>query len=266
MMTPSAVDFTTLLLALASALCLSAVATALAATYLNWGDDGAPGKLRYPYGVAVDAHRHVYVVDTGKNRIVKFTSGGAFLKSWRRIGPRAHFNSPRGVAVDARRHVYALDSSNGRVEKFTSGGHLLRSWGREGAGPGEFATPEGIAVTPNGYVFVADTYRSRIQKFSPGGEFLRRWGSDGNGLGQFRHPRGVAIDATTMSTSQNRATIESRSSAPAAISWTAGGARDRVRASSSFRLASRLTPPATCSSANAAATVGSKSSARPASS
>jgi hypothetical protein len=48
---------------------------AAAATYVtSWGSRGSgPGQFDNPPGVAVDAHRHVYVADPGNDRIEKFS-------------------------------------------------------------------------------------------------------------------------------------------------------------------------------------------------
>jgi DNA-binding beta-propeller fold protein YncE len=56
-----------------------------------------------PHGIAADAHGHVYVADSAKNRIVKFTTGGKLLRSWRNDGGhRGQLASPFGVAADGK--------------------------------------------------------------------------------------------------------------------------------------------------------------------
>ena len=46
----------------------------------QWGSNGAgEGQFSGPHGIEVDAEGNVYVVDTGNNRIQKFTSDGVFL-------------------------------------------------------------------------------------------------------------------------------------------------------------------------------------------
>jgi NHL repeat len=55
--------------------CGLSLGIATSATYVtSWGSRGSgPGQFGYPYGVAVDAQRHVYVADTSNRRIEKFS-------------------------------------------------------------------------------------------------------------------------------------------------------------------------------------------------
>jgi DNA-binding beta-propeller fold protein YncE len=104
-----------------AALCTTA-APASAATFVrSWGSHGSGhGQFAYPFGVAVDAHGHVYVADNNNRRIEKFTADGAFLTAWGSYGSgQGQFSRPSGVAVDAHGHVYVADTSNNRIEKFS---------------------------------------------------------------------------------------------------------------------------------------------------
>ncbi len=54
---------------------------------LEWGSNGVgDGQFSGPHGIEVDAAGNVYVVDTGNNRIQKFTGGGVFLMKWGSFG------------------------------------------------------------------------------------------------------------------------------------------------------------------------------------
>ena len=81
-------------------------------TAVQWGTPGSgPGEFKLPYGVAVDAHGHVYVADTYNNRIEKFTAEGDFLGTWGSYGAgHGQLHKPFGVAVDAHGHVYVADT------------------------------------------------------------------------------------------------------------------------------------------------------------
>src|SRR5436309_1476738 len=86
-----------------------------------------------PRAVAVDAHGHVYVGDTGNNRIEKFTADGTFITAWGSKGSgHGQFNHPDGVAVDTHGHVYVADTNNNRIEKFGADGAFVGAWGSTG--------------------------------------------------------------------------------------------------------------------------------------
>jgi DNA-binding beta-propeller fold protein YncE len=105
----------------------------------SWGrnlGDGSPGsgsgQFRIPYSVAVDPVGHIYVADTGNNRIQELRSDGAFISRFGHNGgdgsPGAapgDFRTPYGVASDCRGDVYVSDEGNNRIETF--GDSALRS-------------------------------------------------------------------------------------------------------------------------------------------
>jgi DNA-binding beta-propeller fold protein YncE len=85
-----------------------------------WGDPGSgAGEFADPFGVAIDLIGHVYVTDTGNNRVQKFTSDGNYLGQWGGSGSGpGQFEAPRGIVVDAAGFVYVTDGGNNRIQKF----------------------------------------------------------------------------------------------------------------------------------------------------
>jgi sugar lactone lactonase YvrE len=137
--------------------------------------------LAQPTGLAIDtrgtsAQKWMYVVDTGKNRIVKLGTGGHYLGSWGSRGTApGQFEHPQSIAVDSQGVVYVADTGNNRIQKFSPSGQVLATWGTKGSGPGQFDGPSGVAVGGSGNVFVADRNNKRIEKFSPFGQLLAVW-------------------------------------------------------------------------------------------
>src|SRR3954453_981590 len=139
---------------------------ASAATFVTaWGSQGSdPGQFNFPKDVAVDAHGHVYVADsgpghvTGNDRVEKFGADGAFVTAWGTKGspPGKFFNNPAGIAGDGQGAVCVPHPPNRPIAKCTPAGALLKAWGSRGAGRGQFNEPVGIAVDARGHVYVAD--------------------------------------------------------------------------------------------------------------
>ena len=152
---------------------------------------------------------NVYVADTGKHCIQKFTSTGIFVTKWGQSGPGGgggdgQLRGPYGVAVSSSGNVYVADTENCRIQKFTGDGTFITKWGSKGTGDGQFDYPTGVSLDASDNVYVADadiayipdTDNDRIQKFTSDGTFLTKWGAYGSGDGQFDYPADIAVNAS----------------------------------------------------------------------
>lgn len=174
----------------------STTTTVVCGTFLTmWGGSGSGnGQFKSPNGIAVDHDGNVFVVDTGHDRIQKFTDTGTFVGKWGSGGTGdGQFLAPRDVAVDPTGNVYVVEQSNNRVQKFSNAGTFIAKWGSLGTAQSQFQEPLGIAVDESANVYVADQLNNRIQKFTSSGDFLASWGSAGTGDGQFTSPAFVAV-------------------------------------------------------------------------
>lgn len=152
---------------------------------------GGPGQgqLGAPNGVALDSEGHVYVADTGNDRIQKYSPSGRLLDQWgsQGAGP-GEFDGSADVALGPAGHVYVADFYNGRIQKFSPGGRFLDQW--------PAPSPYGLATDSAGRVYAAEYDADLVEKFSPTGRLLRSWGGvHGSGDGEFRAPDGIATDA-----------------------------------------------------------------------
>jgi sugar lactone lactonase YvrE len=89
----------------------------------------APG-LYGPRRIAIGPDDSVYVVDSGRNRIVKFSPDGQVLATWGSEGSGdGQFKGFSSVAVDPiNNKVYVADSLNSRIQVFDSDGKFLTKW------------------------------------------------------------------------------------------------------------------------------------------
>ncbi|MCX7039441.1 MAG: hypothetical protein NT005_09970 [Spirochaetes bacterium] len=183
---------------------------------LEWGGSttyGGPAlplstAYRSPSGIAVDSNSNVYIVDSGNNRVVKFTSSGAYQASWggaQEYPSGFTLSSPQGIAVDSSNNVYVVDSGiNHRVLKFNSSLSPTAEWGRLATdfyppSTGSLlSNPKGISVSAGSpqNVYVVDNGNDRIVKFSTGGSYQTVWGTQGPANGQFDSPGSVAVDTS----------------------------------------------------------------------
>jgi DNA-binding beta-propeller fold protein YncE len=78
-------------------------------------------------GIAVDSSNHVYVVDSGYDRVEKFTSSGIYLTQWGSSGSgNGQFGNPMGIAVDSSGNgIYVADAGYSRIEVFVNNANIV---------------------------------------------------------------------------------------------------------------------------------------------
>jgi len=83
-----------------------------------------------PRKIAIGRDDSIYVVDSGRNRIVKFSPNGQVLVSWGSEGSGdGQFRGVTSVAVDPdSTKVYVTDPINSRIDVFDSSGKFLSKW------------------------------------------------------------------------------------------------------------------------------------------
>jgi tripartite motif-containing protein 71 len=139
----------------------------------EFGSSGtAPGQLKDPRGLGIDAQDNLYVADNGNKRIQVFAlgaTGATLVRSW-----STPVGDYRGLTVDkANGWVYLVNAGAGKVEKYDLSGTPLGSFGGFGMAPGRFLDGgRGITVDGDGNVWVGDMPNFRAQKFSPSGQVL----------------------------------------------------------------------------------------------
>jgi uncharacterized protein YjiK len=169
----------------------------------QWGSYGdcaiscSDGQVKAPTGIAVDDSGHVFVADTGNNRIEEFSaSDGTFIRKWGSYGQGdGQFSLPKGIAIDGSGNVWVADSGNNRIQGFDPVGGHIATWGSAGSTDGKLAAPSDLDFDSDGAIWVVDKGHTRIQRFTNTGGFLSKLGSAGLDSGQFASPTGIAIDS-----------------------------------------------------------------------
>ncbi len=167
------------------------------------------GKIS-PFSVAVDSSGNIIVDDMGRNRVEKFNSSGAFLRTFgwgvstgantfqvctsgcrggiagSGAGQMDSHYYPDAVATDSSGNIFVVDGNLGRVQKFTSSGSYVSGFSISGLN-----VPVGITIDQtNGDIYIANTYGHNIKKYNSADVY--QWTLTSN----FSYPQGTAIDAS----------------------------------------------------------------------
>ena len=130
----------------------------------SFGASGeGPGQFQSPSDVTFDADGNVFVADTKREKIIKFSPRGEFFSEFEVKGQS--LERELGLCVGPSGHLFVSDFWNHRVVVFDAGGKFVKSFGMKGTEPGEFDSPAGITVDSHGFVYVCDQLNCRIQVF-----------------------------------------------------------------------------------------------------
>ena len=189
-------------------------------------------RLLSPVGVAFDADRRLYVVDSALAALVRFGPDGEFDRVLSRgfqrpagvgvdaadgvvyvsdaaehtvrkfdlegqpLGTmRVPFRFPTHLGVDRRGRLVVADTMNFRVMVFAPDGKPIFSTGkRPGDASGNLQRPKGVALDSDDHLYVVDALFDNVQIFDLKGALLLAFGSAGDGAGEFALPAGIAID------------------------------------------------------------------------
>ena len=161
------------------------VVSAVAGTGKAGAADGpaATATFKTPSALARDGKGHLYIADTGNNRIRRLSAAGvvdtlAGSLAGFADGVDARFHTPEGLALGPDGLLYVGDGGNQRVRRMAPGvGAKVSTFAGSGVqgyldGVGSaarFQWPAGLAFGPGGQLYVADTYNHRVRVISPGG-------------------------------------------------------------------------------------------------
>jgi DNA-binding beta-propeller fold protein YncE len=140
----------------------------------EWSDGAEP--LVEPFDIAVDAAGRVFVLDVGRQSIIRYSAEGDFQQE---IGSGLGLYGPRGLGLDAEGNIYVADTGGQRVVKLSSDGQLLKVLAQGGDGVGQVNQPTDVAVDQLGRVYVVEPMLNRLQVLDAAGGFLGSWAISG---------------------------------------------------------------------------------------
>jgi RHS repeat-associated protein len=88
----------------------------------NFSKEGTTaGLLKEPHNLSIDSAGHVWVADTGNNRVQEFGPNGAYLQTFGKEGAaEGQLKAPKGVGIGAEGVAWVADTANSNVEEWTS--------------------------------------------------------------------------------------------------------------------------------------------------
>ncbi|OGL83991.1 hypothetical protein A3I37_04610 [Candidatus Uhrbacteria bacterium RIFCSPLOWO2_02_FULL_46_19] len=123
----------------------------------TWGSG-----LSNPHALVFDStYTFLYLMDTGNNRVVKFTTNGVNAGTWPfPIGTGAGqivSNSVYGIALDEQGNMYLADRANRRIQKFNSSGAPISQFGNSECNAVTASNQcYTIAIDPDSNIYVGD--------------------------------------------------------------------------------------------------------------
>jgi len=142
--------------------------------------------LLSPVALDLDGRGNIYILDSGKDRVIKYTKDGRFITQFGGFGlEKGRLNNPSDLSV--QNFIYIVDAGNERIVKYDLDGNFLLDFG-------EFDSPLSLSQDGYGNVYVVDNGDNKIKVYNPRGRLMYEFGEFGWGEGFFYNPNGIAID------------------------------------------------------------------------
>jgi len=153
-------------------------------------------KLSAPQALAANNEGHLFVVDTGNNRIVKFDQTGKVVLTVGGFGWEIEqFDRPLDVTAKTGLDVFIADYNNERIERYDKDLHFLSSFSSTPSLTEnlQFGFPTGVDISKHGELFICDNENNRILKVDTFGEPVLSFGDFSWGEGQLQAPVKIEI-------------------------------------------------------------------------
>ena len=130
-----------------------------------------PRKCAEPLGISVDANGNLFVADSGRHVIQKFSPRWRLLSTWGTAkSVPSDVGEPADIAADAEGFLYISDTQAQRVQKYSAAGIVVVTYSVPANEPAPVVLA-GLALSSK-QIFAADPAQHRIYVWSKDGGFL----------------------------------------------------------------------------------------------
>lgn len=146
-------------------------------------------KLFSSCGLDAALDGNIYIVDQGKNRIVKMDIKDYSLKDFSSISEKKLYY-PVDIAIDSAMFIYVIDKGENVIYQYDLKGELIKLIK---GNIDKFYSPGGLAIDEIGNIYLVDQGNDKILKLDCQGNIISEWGYWGHGKEQFNEPTKIAI-------------------------------------------------------------------------
>lgn len=129
------------------------------------GTGTGPGEFLYPWALATDSKRNIYVVEPS-GRMQVFTPTGEYLRETTLLDPSGAPVELRDIAFDSRDRLYGMHFDDQEILVYNSGGQLLSAWDAPDTGPFEFRSAVYLDLADDGLLYVIDNVADLVLAFT----------------------------------------------------------------------------------------------------
>lgn len=135
------------------------------------GTYGGPGsgklEFRYPFLLALDKARYLYIVDVINTRVQVLNPEGRFVNFIGGWGvEKGEFYRPKGVALDKNDRIYVSDSYMGVIQIFDPTGEFFAAVGEPDQGRvKKFKTPVGLFLDHRDRLYVVEMFANKVSVY-----------------------------------------------------------------------------------------------------
>ncbi|HEX9655207.1 MAG TPA: NHL repeat-containing protein [bacterium] len=155
--------------------------------------------LSQPQALAIDPEGHIYVVDSGNHRIVKFDASGNVVRTVGGFGwEREQFDRPLDITAKTGLDLFVADFNNERIERYDLNLNFISSFYSDHSIPAslQFGFPGGVDISRHGEIFIVDNENNRILKLNVEGSPDLSFGDFNWGAGQLQQPAKIEVSAS----------------------------------------------------------------------
>ena len=139
----------------------------------TYGTSGTDKRaFRYPFLIALDKDKYLYIVDVINTRVQVLNPEGQFVAFIGEWGvEKGELFRPKGVAIDKKNRVYVSDSYMGVIQVFDANGEFYAALGDpENGTVKKFRTPTGIFIDGQNRLYVAEMLANKVSVYQIEGE------------------------------------------------------------------------------------------------